>query len=159
MRAPPAARLTEAAPDGIDVLVDTVGGEQPAAAVGATRQGARSALVGALSGQMSARRAGGGAPVWTDPFRIVVQGLSPRRHSGAPPASRRSGPNGSKTFVPGRSPPPPHRGPAAPVRVPPTPRRAPVRGGVGRRLATLDAGIDHLTRLRAELARRVFGEA
>ncbi|MYR98078.1 MULTISPECIES: MDR family NADP-dependent oxidoreductase [unclassified Streptomyces] len=80
--APFATQLAEAAPDGIDVLVDTVGGEQLAAAVGAARQGARFALVGALSGQMSARRAGGSAPVEIDSFRIVVKGLSLRGYSG-----------------------------------------------------------------------------
>ncbi|MFE5998165.1 hypothetical protein ACFQ6C_14950 [Streptomyces sp. NPDC056454] len=42
---------------------------------------------------------------------------------------------------------------------PPDAPAGPGPGVVGRRLATLDAGIDHLTRLRAELARRVFGEA
>lgn len=77
-----AAQLAEAAPEGIDVLLDTVGGEQLAAAVGAARQGARFALVGALDGQLSARRAGGSAPVEIDSFRIVVKGLSLRGYSG-----------------------------------------------------------------------------
>lgn len=77
-----AAQLAEAAPDGIDVLLDTVGGEQLAAAVGAARHGARFALVGALDGQLSARRAGGSAPVEIDSFRIVVKGLSLRGYSG-----------------------------------------------------------------------------
>ncbi|KAB2593799.1 MDR family NADP-dependent oxidoreductase [Streptomyces arboris] len=77
-----AAQLAEAAPEGIDVLLDTVGGEQLAAAVGAARRGARFALVGALSGQLSARRAGGSAPVEIDSFRIVVKGLSLRGYSG-----------------------------------------------------------------------------
>lgn len=81
-QAPFAAQLAEAAPEGIDVLLDTVGGEQLAAAVGAARQGARFALVGALSGQLSARRAGGSAPVEIDSFRIVVKGLSLRGYSG-----------------------------------------------------------------------------
>ncbi|MGA4999296.1 MDR family NADP-dependent oxidoreductase [Streptomyces arboris] len=81
-QAPFAAQLAEAAPDGIDVLLDTVGGEQLAAAVGAARQRARFALVGALSGQLSARRAGGSAPVEIDSFRIVVKGLSLRGYSG-----------------------------------------------------------------------------
>ncbi len=81
-RASFAAQLAEAAPDGIDVLLDTVGGEQLAAAVGAARHGARFALVGALDGQLSARRAGGSAPVEIDSFRIVVKGLSLRGYSG-----------------------------------------------------------------------------
>ncbi|MFJ6655124.1 MDR family NADP-dependent oxidoreductase [Streptomyces sp. NPDC091377] len=78
-----ADQLAEAAPDGIDVLVDTVTGEQLVAALGAARQGARFALVGALSGQMSARRAGGSAPVEIDAFRVVVKGVSLRGYSGA----------------------------------------------------------------------------
>ncbi|GGO98992.1 zinc-binding dehydrogenase [Wenjunlia tyrosinilytica] len=50
-----------ATPDGIDVLLDTVGGEQLTAAVRAARRGARFVLVGALSGQLSPRRDGGSA--------------------------------------------------------------------------------------------------
>lgn len=53
-------QLAEAAPDGIDVLLDTVGGPQLTAAVGAARQGARFALVGALSGQLATE--GPGSP-------------------------------------------------------------------------------------------------
>ncbi len=53
---PFAEHLAAAAPDGIDVLLDTVGGEQLTAAVGAARPGARFALVGALSGQLSPAR-------------------------------------------------------------------------------------------------------
>ncbi|NUS16342.1 MAG: NADP-dependent oxidoreductase [Streptomyces sp.] len=78
-----AGQLAEAAPDGIDVLVDTVGGEQLTAALGAARQGARFALVGALSGQLSAQRAGGSAPVEIDAYRLVVRGVSLRGYSGA----------------------------------------------------------------------------
>ncbi|TJZ91716.1 MDR family NADP-dependent oxidoreductase [Actinacidiphila oryziradicis] len=80
---PIAAQLAEAAPEGIDVLVDTVAGEQLVAALGAARQGARFALVGALSGQMSAQRAGGSAPVEIDAFRLLVKGISLRGYSGA----------------------------------------------------------------------------
>ncbi|MEU1369075.1 NADP-dependent oxidoreductase [Streptomyces sp. NPDC005803] len=80
---PIAAQLAEAAPEGIDVLVDTVAGEQLVAALGAARQGARFALVGALSGQMSAQRAGGSAPVEIDAFRLFVKGISLRGYSGA----------------------------------------------------------------------------
>ncbi|MFC8830452.1 MDR family NADP-dependent oxidoreductase [Streptomyces sp. NPDC057137] len=81
--APFAEQLTEAAPDGIDVLLDTVGGEQLVAALGAARQGARFALVGALSGQLSADRRGGSAPVEIDAFRLVVRGISLGGYSGA----------------------------------------------------------------------------
>jgi NADPH-dependent curcumin reductase CurA len=47
--APIAEQLTRAAPAGIDVYVDTVGGDHLAAAIGAARSGARIALVGAVS--------------------------------------------------------------------------------------------------------------
>ncbi|WP_327302586.1 NADP-dependent oxidoreductase [Streptomyces sp. NBC_01298] len=84
-----AERLAGAAPGGIDVLVDTVGGEQLAAALGAARQGARFALVGALSGQLAPGPAGGGAgaggvaPVEVDSFRLVVRGVSVRGYLGS----------------------------------------------------------------------------
>jgi NADPH-dependent curcumin reductase CurA len=80
---PVADQLAEAAPEGIDVLVDTVAGEQLVAALGAARQGARFALVGALSGQLSAQGAGGSAPVEIDAYRVVVKGISLRGYSGA----------------------------------------------------------------------------
>ncbi|QIZ00444.2 NADP-dependent oxidoreductase [Streptomyces sp. S1D4-11] len=78
-----AAQLGQAAPEGIDVLVDTVVSEQLTAALAAARQGARFALVGTLSGQMSAHRDGGSAPVEIDAFRLVVKGVSLRGYSGA----------------------------------------------------------------------------
>jgi NADPH-dependent curcumin reductase CurA len=80
---PIAAQLAEAAPDGIDVLLDTVAGEQLGAALGAARQGARFALVGALSGQLAAHRGGGSAPTEIDAYRLVVKGISLRGYSGA----------------------------------------------------------------------------
>ncbi|CAM5658375.1 NADP-dependent oxidoreductase [Streptomyces avidinii] len=79
---PLAEQLAEAAPEGIDVLLDTVGGEQLAVALGAARQGARFALVGALSGQLDAGRAGGSAPVEIDAFRLIVKGVSLRGYTG-----------------------------------------------------------------------------
>ncbi|MEV5901147.1 NADP-dependent oxidoreductase [Streptomyces sp. NPDC052127] len=75
-------QLASAAPDGIDVLLDNVGGDQLAAAVRAGRRGARFALVGALSGQLSPRRDGGSAPAEIDTFRIVNQGISLHGYSG-----------------------------------------------------------------------------
>ncbi|MFI9102921.1 MDR family NADP-dependent oxidoreductase [Streptomyces fildesensis] len=78
-----AAQLKRAAPEGIDVLLDTVAGEQLVAALGAARQGARFALVGALAGQMSAQRKGDSAPVEIDAFRLVIKGISLRGYSGA----------------------------------------------------------------------------
>ncbi|MFJ3877001.1 MDR family NADP-dependent oxidoreductase [Streptomyces sp. NPDC090077] len=79
---PFADRLRAAAPDGIDVVLDTVGGEQLAAALAVARQGARVAVVGALAGQMAAERGGGTAPVEIDTFRLVVRGLSLRGYAG-----------------------------------------------------------------------------
>ncbi|MBL1101334.1 MDR family NADP-dependent oxidoreductase [Streptomyces coffeae] len=46
-------QLRAAAPDGIDVLVDTVGGEQLQAALALARRKARFAIVGALAAQLS----------------------------------------------------------------------------------------------------------
>ncbi|MFF2463593.1 MDR family NADP-dependent oxidoreductase [Streptomyces mirabilis] len=76
-------QLAAAAPDGIDVLLDTVGGDQLTAAVRAARRGARFALVGALSGQLSPRRDGGSAPAEIDTFRLVNQGVSLHGYRGA----------------------------------------------------------------------------
>jgi NADPH-dependent curcumin reductase CurA len=75
-------QLAAAAPDGIDVLVDTVGGGQLAAAVRAARRGARFALVGALAGQLSPDRDGASAPAEIDTFRLVNQGVSLYGYSG-----------------------------------------------------------------------------
>ncbi|WP_049570763.1 NADP-dependent oxidoreductase [Nonomuraea sp. SBT364] len=44
-----AAQLAEAAPDGVDVYVDNVGGDHLEAAIGALRTGGRIAMVGAIS--------------------------------------------------------------------------------------------------------------
>ncbi|MFL5999938.1 MAG: zinc-binding dehydrogenase [Streptomyces sp.] len=81
--APIDRQLAAAAPDGIDVLLDTVGGEQLAAAVRAARRGARFALVGALAGQLSPHRDGGSAPAEIDTFRLVNQSISLHGYSGA----------------------------------------------------------------------------
>lgn len=78
----PTEQLSTAAPEGIDVVLDTVGGEQLAAALGAARHGARVALVGALSGQLSPHRDGGSAPAEIDTFRVITQGITLRGYSG-----------------------------------------------------------------------------
>lgn len=75
-------QLAAAAPDGIDVLLDTVGGEQLTAAVRAARRGSRFVLVGALAGQLSPHRDGGSAPAEIDTFRLVNQGVSLYGYSG-----------------------------------------------------------------------------
>ncbi|QNP71907.1 NADP-dependent oxidoreductase [Streptomyces roseirectus] len=68
--------------DGIDVLVDTVGGAQLAAAVDVARRGARFALVGALSGQLAAEGTGATAPVAFDAYQLVLKGVSLRGYLG-----------------------------------------------------------------------------
>ncbi|MFF2776840.1 MDR family NADP-dependent oxidoreductase [Streptomyces sp. NPDC058052] len=82
---PFAARLAAAAPDGVDVLLDTVGGEQLAAAAETARPGARLVLVGALSGQLDPTGPGTSAPVELDAYGLVVRrvelrGFSPLDH-------------------------------------------------------------------------------
>ncbi|MFF9429616.1 MDR family NADP-dependent oxidoreductase [Streptomyces sp. NPDC014746] len=83
--APFAAQLAEAAPDGIDVVLDTVGGEQLSAALAAARPGARAVLVGALAGQLDPGGNGATARVELDTFplilrRISLRGFSPLDH-------------------------------------------------------------------------------
>ncbi|WP_338688268.1 zinc-binding dehydrogenase [Streptomyces acidiscabies] len=77
-----AAQLAKAAPDGVDVVVDTVGGAQLAGALDVARHGARFALVGALSGQFAEEGAGGSAPVEVDSFRVILKGVSLRGYLG-----------------------------------------------------------------------------
>ena len=80
--APLDVQLAEAAPDGIDVVLDTVGGEQLTAAVHAANRGARFVLVGALAGQLSPDRAGGSAPAVLDTFRLLSRGITLAGYSG-----------------------------------------------------------------------------
>ncbi|MFB7592159.1 MDR family NADP-dependent oxidoreductase [Streptomyces sp. NPDC056169] len=82
---PFAEQLAAAAPEGIDVLLDNVGGEQLSAAVDAARPGARFVLVGALSGQLDPRGTGTSARVELDAYplilkRITLRGFSPLDH-------------------------------------------------------------------------------
>ncbi|MGW4805732.1 zinc-binding dehydrogenase [Kitasatospora sp. NPDC004272] len=70
-----ARQLAEAAPDGIDLLLDTVGGHQAEAALAAARPGARAALVGALADQFAAAGTAGAAPLRLDAFQVIVKGL------------------------------------------------------------------------------------
>ncbi|MFB6778823.1 MDR family NADP-dependent oxidoreductase [Streptomyces sp. NPDC056352] len=76
------ARLAEAAPDGIDVFVDMVGGDQLRAAIDVARPGARFALVGVLSGQLSAHGTGTSALVGIDAFQLIVKRITMRGISG-----------------------------------------------------------------------------
>ncbi|MEU7187024.1 NADP-dependent oxidoreductase [Streptomyces sp. NPDC045470] len=73
-------QLRRAAPDGIDVLLDLVGGEQLRAALSVARTGARFALVGALSGQLGGG-AGMAAPVEVDSVLMVTRRVAMRGFS------------------------------------------------------------------------------
>ncbi|MGW2836214.1 zinc-binding dehydrogenase [Streptomyces sp. NPDC001493] len=66
-------QLRTAAPEGVDVLVDTVGGEQFEAGLAAARRGARCVVVGA-----SGRQAAGGtrAEATVDTLALVSKGIS-----------------------------------------------------------------------------------
>ncbi|MGH3239307.1 MAG: MDR family NADP-dependent oxidoreductase [Spirillospora sp.] len=75
---PIADQLAEAAPDGIDVFLDNVGGEQLQAAIAVARPGARFAIVGTLSGQLSPDLGGTTAPVEIDTFQLIVKGIELR---------------------------------------------------------------------------------
>ncbi|MEU9166287.1 NADP-dependent oxidoreductase [Streptomyces sp. NPDC048420] len=80
--APIDGQLAQVAPDGIDVVLDTVGGAQLTAAVNAANRGARVALVGALDGQLSPDRAGGSAPAVLDTYRMLTRGITIAGYSG-----------------------------------------------------------------------------
>ena len=75
---PIAEQLAETAPDGLDVVVDNVGGEQLAAAVAAARPGARIVLVGSLSGQLAPDGSGTTAPAEIDTYRMIIKGVELR---------------------------------------------------------------------------------
>jgi NADPH-dependent curcumin reductase CurA len=79
---PIADQLAEAAPGGIDVFVDNVGGEQLQAAIAAARPGARFVIVGTLDGQLSPDRAGTTAPVEIDTFQLVMKKIEMRGFGG-----------------------------------------------------------------------------
>ncbi|MEV8515205.1 NADP-dependent oxidoreductase [Dactylosporangium sp. NPDC051484] len=78
---PLAAQLVKAAPGGIDVFLDNVGGDQLQAAVTAARDGARFILVGALSGQLAPCGTGRTAPVELDSFQLLMKKISIRGYS------------------------------------------------------------------------------
>ncbi len=74
-------QLHAAAPDGIDVALDCVGGEQLTAAVNCARDGARIVVVGALSGQLAPEGTGRRAPVQLDSFPILLKRLTIKGYS------------------------------------------------------------------------------
>ncbi|MFC8716308.1 zinc-binding dehydrogenase [Kitasatospora sp. NPDC057198] len=80
-----ARQLAEAAPDGIDLLIDTVGGHQAEAALAAARPGARAALVGVLADQLgdAGTAPAAATPLRLDAFQLIVRGLQLAGHSNA----------------------------------------------------------------------------
>lgn len=78
---PIAPQLAKAAPCGIDVVIDNVGGEQLQAAVEAAREGARIVVMGALSGQLADAGTGRTAPVELDSFQILLKKLTLQGYS------------------------------------------------------------------------------
>ncbi|TQS25912.1 NADP-dependent oxidoreductase [Microbispora sp. KK1-11] len=79
---PIGGRLAEAAPDGVDVVVDTVGGEQLQAAAAAARPGARLVVLGTLATQLSAASGGTTAPVELDAFQLIAKNITLRGLTG-----------------------------------------------------------------------------
>lgn len=63
-------------PEGVDVVIDNVGGEQLRAAIAAARPGARVVLVGTLASQLSPDQPGGAAPVELDTYALILKGIT-----------------------------------------------------------------------------------
>ncbi|NIF29725.1 NADP-dependent oxidoreductase [Pantoea sp. Tr-811] len=74
-------QLAQAAPQGIDVIVDMVGGEQLAAALAVARHGARCVLLGAVSAELNPHSATLKAPVELDTFQLILRGVTLRGFS------------------------------------------------------------------------------
>lgn len=74
-------QLAAAAPGGIDVFIDMVGGEQLSAAVTAARQGARFVLLGALTSELDRQGASIVAPATLDSFQLILKGITLRGYS------------------------------------------------------------------------------
>jgi NADPH-dependent curcumin reductase CurA len=75
-------QLAKAAPDGIDVFVDNVGGDQLQAAIATARPGARFVIVGTLAGQLSPGLSGTTAPVEIDTFQLIAKRIEMRGFGG-----------------------------------------------------------------------------
>lgn len=78
---PIAGQLAVAAPDGIDVFVDMVGGEQLEAALAHARDGARFVLLGALTAELNARHSSIVAPASIDSFQVILKDITMRGYS------------------------------------------------------------------------------
>ena len=79
--APLADQLAKAAPDGLDVVVDTVGAEDLQAAIATARPRARIALIGSLAGQLGPGN-GTTSAVELDSFQLIVKQLTLKGYSG-----------------------------------------------------------------------------
>lgn len=69
-------QLVKAAPQGIDVIVDMVGGEQLAAALEIARHDTRCVLLGAVSAELNPHSATLKAPVELDTFQLILRGVT-----------------------------------------------------------------------------------
>lgn len=67
-------QLAKAAPGGIDVVFDNVGGDDLRAALAVANRKARFALIGALSGQLAGTGASG--PVELDTYRLILKQIT-----------------------------------------------------------------------------------
>ncbi|KJC39367.1 alcohol dehydrogenase [Bradyrhizobium sp. LTSP885] len=76
-----AGQLAKAAPQGIDAVLDSAGGEALQAAVEVARERARILVIGALSGQLDAKGTGRRAPVELDSFKLLLKKLTIRGYS------------------------------------------------------------------------------
>lgn len=72
-------QLRAAAPEGIDAVVDNVGGEQLQASIALANRGARIALVGALGAQLAGAGSASGFPTTAiDTFSLLTRGITLR---------------------------------------------------------------------------------
>lgn len=78
---PIADQLAAAAPAGVDVFIDMVGGEQLAAAAKLARDGARFVLLGALTAELNRLGASIVAPVELDSFQLILKDVTLRGYS------------------------------------------------------------------------------
>ncbi|GAA2864350.1 NADP-dependent oxidoreductase [Actinoplanes cyaneus] len=78
-------QLAKAAPDGVDVIFDTVGGDDLRAALGAANRRARVALIGSLAGQLGAHGTGTTGPVEIDTYQLILKQITMTGHVGGNP--------------------------------------------------------------------------
>jgi NADPH-dependent curcumin reductase CurA len=78
---PIAQQLAETAPEGLDVFLDTVGGEQLHAGIAAARQGARILIVGNLAGQLAVDGVCTAAPLELDSLSLLLKKITIRGYS------------------------------------------------------------------------------